>query len=245
MGNAYLLGATLSPAEAAEEVALLPAAFGGAGRASNVKEIARTDFARLRRGRLYLTDGLRNRARRQPRAAPSPQPSAPATGRRSWTSPGSSWRATGRHSRAHGPQHHLAEDRSDSEANTRRNRHRAHRVDRPERVGLGVASALHRLRRERGVRGAAVAEIAALAGLAAQGNRSFDVLRASKFSDGSPCDFFFDVSEMMAVVARHFPVTDSRSGKRLGRPASAKQRGQPRKRLAVRGSSTAPACLWR
>ena len=58
-GNAYARGATLSPAEAADEVAYYRERSAALAAPTNV-EIARTDFVRLRRGRLYLTDGLRN-----------------------------------------------------------------------------------------------------------------------------------------------------------------------------------------
>ena len=35
-------------------------------------------------------------------------------------------------------------------------------------------------------------------------DRQFDVLHARKASDGSPCEATFDITELMAVTARHF-----------------------------------------
>ena len=58
--NGHARGATLSQADATAEVAYYrERSLALAGEAST--EIARTDFTRLRRGRLYLTEGLPDR----------------------------------------------------------------------------------------------------------------------------------------------------------------------------------------
>lgn len=206
MGNADLLGATLSPAEAAEEVAYYRERSAALAAPSNV-EIARTDFARLRRGRLYLTEGLRDRE-------------AANLERRLTTAFGAGDRpqvldVTGQL---------LARNQADIHAHmvrsiTLRRTGQTSEADAQHEIAIGLIESIIRSGDGLGFASAFtvfdVSEeyevlqfegcLLRSQGLAAQGDRSFDVLRASKFSDGSPCDFYFDVSEMMAVVARHFP----------------------------------------
>ncbi len=205
-GNAYARGATLSPAEAADEVAYYRERSAALAAPTNV-EIARTDFVRLRRGRLYLTDGLRNHEIAELQ-------------RRLTTAFGA----------GNGPEvldvtgQILARDQTDLRAHTLRSvtLRRAGQVneaDTQHEIAIGLLESIVRNGDGLGFASAwtvfDVSEeyevlkvegcLPRSQGLASQGDRSFDVLRARKFSDGSPCNFYFDITEMMAVVARHFP----------------------------------------
>jgi Domain of unknown function (DUF4919) len=205
-GNAYARGATLSSAEAADEVAYYRERSAVLAAPSN-PEIARTDFARLRRGRLYLTDGLRNRE-------------IADLQRRLTTAFGA----------GNGPEvldvtgQILARDQADLRAHmlrsvTLRKAGQTNEADTQHEIAIGLLESIVRTGDGLGFASAwtvfdvseeyevlkAEGCLPRSQGLASQGDRSFDVLRARKFSDGSPCDFYFDITEMMAVVARRFP----------------------------------------
>ncbi|HEY4394376.1 MAG TPA: hypothetical protein VGP64_09955 [Polyangia bacterium] len=206
VGNAYVLGATLPPAEAADEVAYYRERAAALAAPTNV-EIARTDFARLRRGRLYLTQGLRDRETAE-------------LGRRLTTA----------FSGGDGPQvldltgQILARDQTDIRAHalrgmTLRRGGRTIEADAQHEIvislvqsivqggdGLGFTTAWtvfdpneeYEVLRVEGC-------MPRSQGQAPQGDRWYDVVHARRFSDGSPCDAYFDVTEMMAVAARRFP----------------------------------------
>jgi hypothetical protein len=206
VGNPYALGATLSSAEAAEEVAYYRERSAALAAPTNV-EIARTDFTRLRRGRLYLTEGLRDRETTN-------------LERRLTTAFGA----------GDGPQvvdvtgQILARNQADIRAHTLRSvtlrrAGQTNEADTQHEIAIGLIESI--IRGGDGLGFASAFTVFDVSeeyevmkvegclprsqGLASQGDRSFDVLRARKFSDGTPCDFYFDVTEMMAVVARHFP----------------------------------------
>ncbi len=205
-GNGYARGSILSATEAADEVAYYRERSAALAAPTNV-EIARTDFVRLRRGRLYLTEGLRNHE-------------VADLQRRLTTAFGA----------GNGPEvldvtgQILARDQADLRAHTLRSvtLRRAGQVsaaDTQHEIAIGLLESIVRNGDGLGFASAwtvfdvseeyevlkAEGCLPRSQGLASQGNRSFDVLRARKFSDGSPCDYYFDITEMMAVVARHFP----------------------------------------
>ena len=202
----YPPGATLAPAEAADEIAYYRERSAVLAAPTNI-EIARTDFTRLRRGRLYLTEGLRDRE-------------IANLERRLTTAFGA----------GDGPQvlevtgQILARNQADIRAHTLRSvtlgrAGQTSEADTQHEIAIGLIESIIRGGDGLGFASAwtvfDVSEeyevlkvegcLPRAQGLASQGERSFDVLRARKFSDGSPCDFYFDVTEMMAVVARHFP----------------------------------------
>jgi hypothetical protein len=205
-GNPYALGATLSPVEAAEEVAYYRERAAVLAAPTNI-EIARTDFARLRRGRLYLTEGLRDRETAN-------------LERRLSTAFGV----------GDGPQvldvtgQILARNQADIHAHMLRSiilrkTGQTSEADAQHEIAIGLIESI--IRGGDGLGFASAYTVFDVSeeyevlkvegclprsqGLASLGNRAFDVLRARKFADGTPCDFYFDVTEMMAVVARHFP----------------------------------------
>jgi hypothetical protein len=206
LANIFALGATLSPAEATEEIAYYRERSTVLAAPTNI-EIARTDFARLRRGRLYMTEGLRDRET--------------ATLER---------RLITAFNAADGPQvlevtgQILARNQADIRAHllrsiTLRRAGQTAEADRQHEIAIGLIESI--IRGGDGLGFASAYTVFDVSeenevlrnegclprsqGLASQGDRAFDVLRASKFSDGTPCDLYFDVTEMMAVVARHFP----------------------------------------
>jgi hypothetical protein len=205
-GSFYPRGATLSPAEAAEEVAYYRERSAILAAPTNV-EIARTDFARLRRGRLYLTEGLRSREIADLQR-----------------------RLTMAFGAGNGPEvlevtgRILTLDQADLRAHslrsiTLRRAGQTSEADAQHEIVIGLLESIIRSGDGLGFASAwtvfdvseeyevlkAEGCLPKSQGLAAQGDRSFDVLRARRFTDGSPCDFYFDITEMMAVVARHFP----------------------------------------
>jgi hypothetical protein len=206
LANVFALGATLSAAEAAEEIAYYRERSAALAVPSNI-EIARTDFARLRRGRLYLTEGLRDRETANLERRLSTALSA-----------------------GDGPQvldvtgQILARNQADIHAHmlrsiTLRRAGQTSEADAQHQIAIGLLESIVRGGDGLGFGSAFTvfdfkeeSELAQFEGclprsqgLAARGDRAFDVLRAQKLADDSPCDFYFDVTEMMAVVARHFP----------------------------------------
>jgi hypothetical protein len=202
----YAPGATLSPVDAADEIAYYRERSTALAAPTNV-EIARTDFTRLRRGRLYLTEGLRDRE-------------IADLERRLTTAFGA----------GDGPQvlaltgEILARNQADIRAHTLRSialrrAGQTSEADTQHEIAIGLIESIIRGGDGLGFASAFTVfdvneeyEVLKVEGclprsqgLASRGDRSFDVLRARKFSNGSPCDFYFDVTEMMAVAARRFP----------------------------------------
>jgi hypothetical protein len=206
MGNVFALGATLSAAEAAEEIAYYRERSAVLAAPTNI-EIARTDFTRLRRGRLYLTEGLRDRETANLER-----------------------RLSAAFNTGDGPQvlditgQILARNQADIRAHmlrsvTLRKAGQTSEADAQHEIVIGLIESIVRGGDGLGFASAFtvfdVSEeyevlkvegcLPRSQGLASHGDRAFDVLRAKKLADDTPCDFYFDVTEMMAVVARHFP----------------------------------------
>ena len=206
VGNAAALGATLSPAEAAEEVAYYRERSAALAAPTNV-EIARTDFVRLRRGRLYFTEAL-------------PDREVADLKRRLTTALGAGDGSlvldlTGQI---------LARNQADIRAHlvrsvSLRRTGQTGEADTQHEIAIGLIESIVRGGDGLGFASAwtvfDVSEeneilqvegcLPRSQGLLSEGDRSFHVLRSRRFSDLTPCDFYFDVTEMMAVVARHFP----------------------------------------
>jgi hypothetical protein len=206
VGNATALGATLSPAQAAEEVAYYRERSAALAAPSNV-EIARTDFVRLRRGRLYFTEAL-------------PDREVIDLKRRLTTALGA----------GDGPLvldlsgQILARNQADIRAHlvrsiSLRRTGQTSEADTQHEIAIGLIESIVRGGDGLGFASAwtvfDVSEeneilqvegcLPRSQGLLSEGDRSFHVLRSRRFSDLTPCDFYFDFTEMMAVVARHSP----------------------------------------
>jgi Domain of unknown function (DUF4919) len=197
-------GATLSPADATAEVAYYrERSLALAGGAST--EIARTDFARLRRGRLYLTEGLPDREIEELRRHLSEAFGAenePAileltaqlitrnqADIRAHMLRAIALRKTGDEREA-GMHHDLAIALLESITAGGDGRS----VDSPWTV-FDVSEEYEVLKMKGCVPGPQA--------LVSHEDRQFDVLHARHASNGSPCEATFDITELMAVSARH------------------------------------------
>jgi hypothetical protein len=202
--NASAGGATLSPADATAEVAYYrERSVALAGGSST--EIARTDFTRLRRGRLYLTEGLPDREIEELR-------------RRLTDAFGAENRTAILDLTAQLIERNQADIRAhmlravalrqagnDSEARTQHDL----AIALLESImaggdGQGVSSpwTVFDVSEEYEVLKAKGC-IPGPQALMAHEDRQFDVLHARNASSGAPCEATFDITELMAVTARH------------------------------------------
>ena len=197
-------GSTLSPADATAEVAYYRerSIVLAAGDST---EIARTDFARLRRGRLYLTEGLPDRetaALRRRLTDAFGEGNGPAildltaqllernqADIRAHMLRAIALRQAGNDDEAR-PHHDLAMALLESILQGG--------------DGQGIASpwTVYDVSEEYEVLKAKGCLPGAQA-LKSHDGRQFDTLHARKASDGSPCEATFDITELMAVTARH------------------------------------------
>jgi hypothetical protein len=202
--SVYARGATLPPADAAAEIAYYRER--SATLATGVStDIARTDFARMRRGRLYLTGGFGDReiAELQRRLTAAFNAgdevgvlnvTAQIIERnqvdiRAHMLRAIALRQAGKQSESR-TQHDLAMGLIESIM--------------AGGDGLAFASSFtvfdvseeYEILKVKGCLPGSQA-------LESHEERQFDVLHARK-TDGSPCDFYFDITELMALTARHF-----------------------------------------
>jgi len=198
-------GATLSPAEATAEVAYYRERSAALATGAPT-EIARTDFARLRRGRLYLTEGLPDREisdlhRRLTDAFGAGNGpvildlTAQLIGRNQADIRAHMLRA-------------IASRQAGDEGEARAHHELA--VALLESImqggdgqGIGSSWTVYDVSEEYEVLKAKGC-VPGAQGLESHDARQFDVLHARKASDGSPCEATFDITELMAVTARHF-----------------------------------------
>jgi uncharacterized protein DUF4919 len=202
--NASAGGITLSPADATAEVAYYrERSIALAGGAST--EIARTDFARMRRGRLYLTEGLPDREIEELR-------------RRLTDAFGAGNRAAILDLTAQLIERNQADIRAhmlravasrqagnESEARTQHD------------LAIALLESIMAGGDGRGIDSSWTVfdvseeyEVLKAKGctpgpqaLVSHEDRQFDVLHARNTSNGSPCEATFDITELMAVTARH------------------------------------------
>ncbi len=202
--NVYAAGPTLSPADAAAEIAYYRER--SATLAMGVStDIARTDFARMRRGRLYLTGGLGDREIAElERRLTAAFNAGDEVGVLNVTA-----QIIERNQvdiRAH-MLRAIALRQAGKESESRTQHDLAMGlVESIMAGGDGLASASsftvfdvseeYEILKVKGCLPASQA-------LESHEERQFDVLHARKV-DGSPCDFYFDVTELMALTARHF-----------------------------------------
>jgi len=206
--NAGGHGATLSPEEATAEVAYHRERSVALDRGEST-EIARTDFARLRRGRLYLTGGLPDREVAELRRrltdafAEGNGPAildltAQLIGRNQSDIRAHMLRAIAlRQERAPG---------SDAEAGTHHDLAVAllqSIMQGGDGQGIGSPWTVYDVSEEYEVLKARGC-VPGAQSLERHDDRQFDVLHARKASDGSACEATFDITELMAVTARNF-----------------------------------------
>jgi hypothetical protein len=198
-------GAALSPADATAEVAYYRERSAALATGAST-EIARTDFVRLRRGRLYLTGGL-------------PDREIPELQRRL----GAAFREGNGAAVLDLTAQLIARDQADIRAHMLRaitlrqagneSESRIHHdlaIALLESIlsggdGLGFASSWtvfdvseeYEVLKAKGC-------IPGAQALVSHEERQFDVLHARNAQTGSPCEATFDITELMAVTTRHF-----------------------------------------
>lgn len=198
-------GSALSPAEATAEVAYYRERSVALATGAST-EIARTDFVRLRRGRLYLTGGL-------------PDREIPELQRRL----GAAFREGNGPAVLDVTAQLIERNQADIRAHMLRaitlrqagnesesRRHHDLAIALLESIlsggdGLGFASSwtVFDVSEEYEVLKAKGCVPGAQA-LVSHEERQFDVLHARNAQSGSPCEATFDITELMAVTARHF-----------------------------------------
>ena len=202
--NASALTSTLSPADATAEVAYYRERSVALAAGAST-EIARTDFARLRRGRLYLTEGLPDReiaALRRRLTAAFGAGNGPAI----LDLTGQLIERNQADIRAH-MLRAIALRQGGDESQARMHHDLAMAL--LESIlaggdGQGVASAWtvfdvseeYEVLKMKGC-------IPGPQAFVSHEHREFDVLQARNASNGGPCDATFDITELMAVTARH------------------------------------------
>jgi len=198
-------GSALSPADATAEVAYYRERSVALATGAST-EIARTDFVRLRRGRLYLTGGLPDReipelhrrlgaAVREGNGAAILEVTAQLIARNEADIRAHMLRA-------------IALRQAGNESESRTDHDLA--IALLESIissgdGLGFASSWtvfdvseeYEVLKVKGC-------IPGSQALASHEERQFEVLHARNASNGSPCEATFDITELMAVTARHF-----------------------------------------
>jgi Domain of unknown function (DUF4919) len=197
-------GATLSPADATAEVAYYrERSVALAGGAST--EIARTDFTRLRRGRLYLTEGLPDREIEELRRRLTDAFGA-GNGAAILDLTGQLIARNQADIRAH-MLRAVASRQAGNESEARAHHDLA--VALLESImaggdGQGIASpwTVFDVSEEYEVLKAKGC-VPGPQALVSREDRQFDVLHARNASNGSPCEATFDITELMAVTARH------------------------------------------
>ena len=197
-------GTTLSPADATAEVAYYrERSVALAGGAST--EIARTDFARLRRGRLYLTEGLPDREIAELRRRLTEAFGA-GNGAAILDLTAQLIERNQADIRAH-MLRAIASRQAGNESEARTHHDLA--IALLESImaggdGQGVSSpwTVFDVSEEYEVLKAKGCVPGSQA-LVSHEDRQFDVLHARNASNGSPCEATFDITELMAVTARH------------------------------------------
>ncbi len=203
-GDAYARGTTLSPADATAEVAYYrERSIALAGGAST--EIARTDFARLRRGRLYLTEGLPDREISELRRRLTEAFGA-GNGAAILDLTAQLLERNQADIRAH-MLRAIASRQAGNENEARTHHDLAiallesimaggdgQGVNSPWTV-FDVSEEYEVLKAKGCVPGSQA--------LVSREDRQFDLLHARNASNGSPCEATFDITELMAVTARH------------------------------------------
>ncbi len=202
--NAYARGTTLSAADATAEVAYYrERSLALAGGAST--EIARTDFARLRRGRLYLTEGLPDREISELRQRLTEAFGA-GNGAAILELTARLIERNQADIRAHMLRAIAARQAgNENEARTHHDLATAllesilaggdgQGVNSPWTV-FDVSEEYEILKAKGCVPGSQA--------LVTHDDRQFDVLHARNASNGGPCEATFDITELMAVTARH------------------------------------------
>lgn len=197
-------GATLSPSDATAEVAYYRERSVALASGAST-EIARTDFARLRRGRLYLTEGLPDREIEELRRRLT-DASGAGNGAAVLELTAQLIERNPADIRAHMLRAVASRQAGDEkEART----HHDLAIALLESImsggdGQGIASpwTVFDVSEEYEVLKAKGC-VPGPQALMSHGDRQFDVLHARNASNGGPCEATFDITELMAVSARH------------------------------------------